>query len=292
MVLGGVAEAMKIYLCLDWTSMRADGPYPLLGISQFPILVSAASLWQKGQGRRFWMPRLAPHREFLLDSGAFSLLSTMPDYPYSVHDYVEVARKLEATHIAARDWPCEPFGRIRVPVEERIRRTVDADAEILDYPDLNGCAPLPVIQGWTPEQYVACIDAMKERGLIRDFMAVGSCCKRTSTAEVMAVARAVRTELPARVQLHFFGLKVTAFRQPGFARIAHSVDTGAWAFLDHYAPWVKGLCSTCGTPKVNDSGRRDGHLHMRPRAEERTHRLYTWLRKAKMTPQRDIGGFT
>ncbi len=279
---------MKVYLALDWNTIGMRF-YPMLGLGQFHILVSAATLWQKTGGRRFWDYDMPPHRELILDSGAFSLLSSMSDYPYSLEDYLAVAVRHRADLVAARDWPCEPWGKIKVPVPERIARTVEADVRICDAPLPDGVRPLPVIQGWFVEDYLSCIDQIRERGALRDTMAVGSCCKRSSIRDVMDIARAIRAELP-RTRLHYFGLKIQAMKQPGFGRLADSVDTGAWSFVSggQYYPWADGKCSFCGKPQEYNG---KGHLHNKPASSERMHRLYSYLPRLQSTQQTDIEGY-
>lgn len=280
---------MRIYFCLGWDSMNSRSI--ILGLRQFNILISAAALWQ-ARKPKLWRPKVPPHRELLVDSGAFALLSSMPDYPFSLADYLSAAGDLGADWIAARDWPCEPYGRIRVPVPERIRRTVEAAAEIVDAEMPGRARPLPVIQGWAVADYVSCIDQLRERGLIRPRMAVGSCCGRKSVGDVLAIARAVRAELPG-TELHYFGLKVTALRAPGFVRLADSIDTGAWQVWnptgERYAPWVDGRCGSCGKPRT-DPGDSPGHLHRMVRSEDRTDRFWRYRRILRPTLQRSIDG--
>jgi len=232
---------MKVYFGLDFPSMRAKTEI-LLGMRQFPILVSASALWQFKPGK-LWRPKLPPHKELLLDSGAFALLTGKEkNFPFSFEDYAKVADDLNADLIAARDWPCEPWGKIALSVKERIERTVAADIEIVDrFPDRG----LVVVQGWTARDYVDCIDLLRDQGLAdRKIVAVGSCCRRTDIHEVMGIARAVRRELPG-TKVHYFGLKIQALRQPGFVNLADSTDTTAWLLSGSFmASWTaEGTCS-------------------------------------------------
>jgi len=274
---------MKVFFVLDWSSIESR--YPILGSSQFPILISAATLWIRTKGRYLWKPKLPPHRELIIDSGAFSLLSSLKDYPFSFEDYISLAYDYRPDFIAARDWPCEPYGRIQIDTAERIRRTVEADAQICDATLPNGTRPLPVIQGWTVRDYLSCIGQLREAGLIRPYMAVGSCCKRSNIRQVMEIARAIRAELPT-VRLHYFGLKIQAFRQPGFVYLADSTDTGAWALYGKFiAPWKDGACSFCGKRQEYEGA---GHLHRMPASRERMQRFYAYLRKLVPTEQEVI----
>lgn len=281
---------MRIYFCLGWDSMNSRAL--ILGLRQFDILISAAALWQ-ARKPKLWRPKVPPHREMLLDSGAFALLESMPDYPFSLEDYLSVAGELGADWIAARDWPCEPYGKIRVPVPERVWRTVEADAEIVDAEMPGRARPLPVIQGWDVADYLSCIDQLRDRGLLRPRMAVGSCCGRKSVAEVLTIARAIRAELPA-TDLHYFGLKVSALRSPGFSELADSIDTGAWQIWtptgERYAPWVDGRCASCGKLR-EDPGPSLGHLHLKARAEDRTDRFWRYRAVLRSTPQRSLEGW-
>lgn len=114
---------VQVYFCLDWSSLGGISRHPLLGIGQFRILVSAATLWQKRAGRGWWLPPLPPNSGMILDSGGFSVLKAgANEYPFPVEDYLMVAERYRPTYVAARDFPCEPFIG-SMPVEEPARST-------------------------------------------------------------------------------------------------------------------------------------------------------------------------
>jgi hypothetical protein len=264
-----------VFYCLGWDTM--SGRSPILGLRQFRILVSAASLWQKTNGKRLWTPsfirELGP-ADSIMDSGGFTALSGWSRYPWSLPEYLAAAGELKLHWIAARDWPCEPWGKIRATVPERIERTVEADGEIVDAELPQGSEPLPVIQGWTVEDYVSCIDRLKDAGIVRPKMAVGSCCARKSVREVLPIARAIRRELPG-VALHYFGMKVLALREPGFKELADSIDTGAWQ------RWVP----------TNERHDAYGNLRLQARSEERMDRFYRYRTLLKGTDQKALDSF-
>lgn len=152
-----------------------------------------------------------------------------------------------------------------------------------------------MIQGWTLDQYIGCVDSMRERGLLTDYLGVGSVCVRKRVREAMGIARALREALPARTRLHYFGLKIEALRQPGFAQLAESIDTGAWALYGKfYAAWGgDGLCEYCGKERTYEAGTRGdvGHLHRFPRSDQRLDRFYRYVRVLAETPQTALERF-
>lgn len=258
------------------------GKYPLLGQGRLPILIPAASVWQGGNNKNLRIPRRwIPGAERFLDSGGFALLTRYPHYPFGLDDYLGLARRLEADWIAARDVPCEPWGRLKTPVKDRIQQTVDAAVELLEVPYLGdyGIQPVSVIQGWTVQDYLSCVDQLRERDALTDLMAVGSCCKRTDVRDVFEIARAVRSALPSRIRLHFFGLKTTALADAEFREIAYSVDTSAWTFGlgGRYEPWTPdGHCSVCGKTRIEAS---QGHLHRQIPKPGMTDAFYQYLHR-------------
>jgi hypothetical protein len=62
------------------------------------------------------------------------------------------------------------------------------------------------------------------------WVGVGSVCKRNrKPAEVEAVLRTIKLARPD-LQLHGFGVKLTALRSPAVRALLHSADSMAWSF--------------------------------------------------------------
>jgi hypothetical protein len=132
-------------------------------------------------------------------------------------------------------------------VAEHQRRTV------ANYLQLRALAPevafIPVLQGWTTGDYLACVDLYQAAGV--DLTAVpvvglGSECRRQATAEIGEVV-AMLAGLGLR--LHGFGVK-----RLGLARYGHlleSADSMAWsaAYRKQRAPlpgcWGHKNCANC-----------------------------------------------
>jgi len=130
---------------------------------------------------------------------------------------------------------CEPFVLLRtgLTVKEHQRLTVERyDALRLAWTLLNdGLVPLmPVLQGYSPEEYVAHIREYGRRLTRGMWVGVGSVCKRQGKpADLLRVLRAVKAERPD-LRLHGFGVKATALRYPGVRKLLHSADSMAWSF--------------------------------------------------------------
>lgn len=102
------------------------------------------------------------------------------------------------------------------------------------YPD-----PMPVLQGWLPEDYRRSADAVAEvlGGDWPALVGVGSVCRRQVHGDdgLLAILAVLHEHLPAGVRLHAFGVKGTAIPHllPFHDRIA-SIDSMAW---DAAARW-------------------------------------------------------
>lgn len=171
--------------------------------------------------------------DWILDSGAFTELSTHgrwrnpPDHYAQVISQVSKSGNLLAA--VAQDYMCEEFilRKTGLSVEQHQELTTERYAALVKLVDV---PIIPVLQGWTPQQYAAHIDlygALLQPGA---WVGVGSVCKRNANPDaVEAVLRAVKSKRPD-LRLHGFGLKITALRNPAIRSLLFSSDSMAWTF--------------------------------------------------------------
>jgi len=192
-----------------------------------PLFVSHRRLAELGPGA---LPRA--RGPWALDSGAFSEIAEYGQFRTSPRQYVAAVRRYaeqvgRLEWAAPQDWMCEPamLATTGLTVAEHQRRTV------ANYLQLRQLAPevpfIPVLQGWTLDDYLACADRYQAAGV--DLAAVpvvglGSVCRRQATAEIGAL---VATLANLGLRLHGFGVK-----RSGLARYGHlldSADSMAWS---------------------------------------------------------------
>jgi hypothetical protein len=190
-----------------------------------PLFISARQLAR----RRSAFPRATV--PVCLDSGGFTELAKHGEWRTSPDAYVELVARAEAQlkigWAAVQDWMCEPsmLARTGLTVEEHQRRT------IASFLRLRELAPstqwLPVIQGWTEEDYVRHVACYADAGVdltALERVGVGSICRRGSTAQIVSiVVRLARHGL----RLHAFGVKARALRE--MAPWVCSADSTAWS---------------------------------------------------------------
>jgi hypothetical protein len=187
-----------------------------------------------------WLP--VPAGEWALDSGAFTELSmfgewrtTPTEYIAAVDDYMDMGKLAWA---APMDWPCEPWmtEKTGLPVYEHQYRTVISYLELRDHGPF-----IPVLQGWTLDDYLDCVALYSEAKV--DLTAVpvvglGSVCRRQATGEIETI---VRELAGLGIRLHGFGVKTR-----GFSRYGHllaSADSMAWSFQARRSPPLPGCTS-------------------------------------------------
>lgn len=237
---------VEFYIVLD-----GSRGFPKWDFSNRNILVSAGSLWW-AKRMKFVRRRIPKCRKFFLDSGGFSLLNKYGDYPFSIEDYVNLIKHYRPHYAAIMDYPCEPdinrlnllgkdFGRIQlkeyISNKERIEQTIMHTIEILKYEkELAPTQIIPVIQGYTLQEYKYCIDRMCELGIFDrcKYVAVGSMCRRINNKElrkyIVAITDYVWTTHPD-IRFHFFGLKLNALKDYVCATRIYSCDSAAWDLL-------------------------------------------------------------
>ena len=68
---------------------------------------------------------------------------------------------------------------------------------------------VPVVQGFNLEEYKFCLEKMEKRGLIRDYLGVGSVCIRKKVEVMRKLVNGIYDlvdEMVGEPKLHFFGL--------------------------------------------------------------------------------------
>jgi hypothetical protein len=161
--------------------------------------------------------------------------------PISDHlDYLETPptkygsdpEDVQIDRFALRDWPCEPAVRdeLGLTVEELQQKTLDDHIRMLEAADGRDidARPVAVLQGWTPDDYLDCLDLFRDHGLVTDAIGLGSVCRRGGLDDIQDIAHRVRRNLPPRVDLHGFGLKQSMLEQPDALDVFDSVDSAAW----------------------------------------------------------------
>jgi hypothetical protein len=181
-----------------------------------------------------------------LDSGGFTQLNQPPHrWTLPADEYADVVA-LYASEVgnlawaAPQDWMCEPWivERTGLSVREHQERTV------ANYLELRDRGPfVPVLQGWTLEDYEACIALYTDAGVdltAAPLVGLGTVCRRQATPEI---ARIVGALAGRGLRLHGFGMK-----SRGLARVAHlleSADSMAWSFNARMA-WQHEKRQLCG----------------------------------------------
>lgn len=196
-----------------------------------------------------------PRGEWILDSGAFSEIAHHGRFRTSAAAYAQRVFKWSycGNMIAAfsQDWMCEPVvihgcpngcrraGRkpchpvlctwgTGLSVAEHQRLTIERYDEIL--PLCRRVPLIPVLQGYTAQEYVDHLQAYGSRIEPGMWVGVGSVCKRNSNVrEVETILSGIKAARPD-IRLHGLGLKITAIECPKIHALLHSADSMAWSY--------------------------------------------------------------
>jgi len=146
------------------------------------------------------------------DGGGFNLLNLYGEYPFTVANWMNLVAFLGADYCATLDYPCEPDISRQLGLmtnEDRLQATVERARECLEYSEMLDTQIVPVIQGFSLGEYRRCIDLHSRAGTIREYMAVGSMCRRLSSNKLHELIPGIYSHArQAGVKrLHFFGLK-------------------------------------------------------------------------------------
>lgn len=172
--------------------------------------------------------------DWIMDSGAFTEVSTHGRYRHSVEEYAEQIRRWKdnGNLLAAvsQDYMCEPFivEKTGLSVAEHQALTIERYDTLLTCN--TGVLIMPVLQGFHPDDYVRHIRMYGERLKPGMWVGVGSVCKRNGNIRAIEdVLLTIHRERPD-LRLHGFGLKTTALSSGLVQELLHTADSMAWSF--------------------------------------------------------------
>ena len=173
--------------------------------------------------------------KWIMDSGAFTEISTHGRYRTSVEEYAAEINRWAypgSGLIAAvsQDWMCEPFivAKTGLSVEEHQRLTVERYDALRAL--VHGVYLMPVLQGYAPLDYVRHLEMYGNRLVFGAWVGVGSICKRNANIfAIDAVLSAIKDARPD-LRLHGFGLKMTSLGDGRIVEMLETADSLAWSF--------------------------------------------------------------
>ena len=175
-----------------------------------------------------------PVGDWIMDSGAFTTIMKHGGYPSSPAEYAgEIRRwKVNGRLLAAvsQDYMCEAhmLERTGLTIAEHQRLTIERYDALLA--EDTGVYIMPVLQGYTPGDYVRHIEAYGSRLELGAWVGVGSICKRNGNPmAIWMVLSAIKDARPD-LRLHGFGLKTTSLESPAIRELLETADSMAWSF--------------------------------------------------------------
>lgn len=173
--------------------------------------------------------------DWIMDSGAFTTIAKHGCYPDPPEVYAAEIRRWSGVGnliaAATQDYMCEPamLARTGLTVADHQRLTIER-YDAIKAAGTGGVYLMPVLQGWTPDDYIAHIRAYGDRLGYGAYVGVGSVCKRNGNpAAIAEQLRAIHRERPD-LRLHGFGIKTTALREAAVRDELHTADSMAWSF--------------------------------------------------------------
>lgn len=172
--------------------------------------------------------------DWIMDSGAFTEISTHGEYRTSVAAYAnQIARWKDNGNLLAavsQDYMCEQFilDKTGLTAADHQRLTIERYDELLRCD--TGVYIMPVLQGYDPQDYVSHVRQYGSRLAHGAWVGVGSVCKRNGDIRAIEnVLRAIKHVRPD-LRLHGFGLKTTALSSGLVDSLLETADSMAWSY--------------------------------------------------------------
>ncbi len=188
-----------------------------------------------------------------LDSGSFTELNLHNRWVTTEAEYIQDVRLFEQEigrleWVAPMDWMCEPFmlEKTGLTVQDHQERTV---SNYLRLRESLGTLVIPVLQGWTLDDYLRCWEMYHSAGVDLEWcetIGLGSVCRRQDTVEIGVIVRRLGEQLLG-CQLHGFGVKLRGLES--FGDVLGSADSMAWSYQARRAAPIHGhphkSCANC-----------------------------------------------
>lgn len=174
--------------------------------------------------------------DWILDSGAFTLINKHGDFPEPPKEYAKSIRRwsLCGNLIAAvsQDYMCVPsvLNITGLTIPEHQEKTIGRYEAILS----EGISVylLPILQGYEVPDYIRHIKMYERKGFLPKgcYVGVGSLCKKNSRPqEIERILSSIKMTRPD-LRLHGFGIKITSLRSKLIRSLLYSADSMAWSF--------------------------------------------------------------
>ena len=176
-------------------------------------------------------------KKVFCDSAAYYMFSRYGKYPFTVDQYVEFVTNCDFDYVATMDVPCEGIDHqtkmLNIPNRDRIKMTIDNTIELIDRID----NLVSIVQGYELDEYLYCLDLMKDHGLLTDIVAIGSLCIRKRVNEIKHIIKVLRDNISKKHKIHAFGLSLHAIKSLEVCRCIDSFDSASWTL-----PSTHGMC--------------------------------------------------
>lgn len=180
--------------------------------------------------------------ELLLDSQAFRILELHGEHQLSPAAYAalaaRIARLCGRVTVVTQDYMCEQYifqkrlehTGVRFTVADHQRLTISRYDALHYHAVQYGLTVMPVLQGYSPDEYVDHIRQYGRRLNAGMWVGVGSVCKRngdpSAIRDVLYSIQHARRDL----RLHGFGIKSAALAWGWIRDALYSADSMAWSY--------------------------------------------------------------
>lgn len=173
--------------------------------------------------------------DWIMDSGAFTTIAKHGGYPEPPETYAAQIKRWSTNGnllaAVSQDYMCEPhmLEKTGMTVQQHQRLTVER-YDAIRACDTGGVYVMPVLQGYSPSEYIDHLRMYGDRLADGAWVGVGSVCKRNGDPMAIVMVLSAIKHIRPDLRLHGFGLKTTALMWGAVRALLHTADSMSWSF--------------------------------------------------------------
>lgn len=170
-----------------------------------------------------------------IDSGGYSRIINNDGYETTPKKYIQFIKEHERELYALRDFPVtEDNKNNTVKLQKKCIEEYEHMLKLHDEHNIES-TPVPVIHGYTAEDYIGMVLMLKSKNIFEktDYVGIGS-LKQYDGQQVKDIIKKVKAYIPDNIKIHGFGIDINTFIDNDLYPLLDSADSQSYSMSGRY----------------------------------------------------------